>query len=1127
MNGKNIIKNRIIAILSVLAVLIFAAAVASGVLFLYTDTEAESSDYSIIVDDQITVYEGETFTVVPYLVNKEGTVVDSRFDYTASDDAISVSADGVISVNSVPENEVYVTIDERNTSVSTKIKVNVVGKLANVLGITFSDSAGNVILISGSQELAIGETYVINVVTEPQNVEIENYCQLQTLSTSGEQKEVFEFSYSGSNVEMKVTGLGSGELDINIADDEGQSLYKTTINFSISTGDSNLTGDILNSASATLLTQEELEAIETIELGENVSDLSGLQYLTSLKTVVFTSSGKVIEPSNISPDYCYRVQTSAFSKYADSDAWTDYLGCILPYANDVTEVYVVFHNDKTESGKESLSYKKIDSVTSFDTLTYEGYKNYGWLDKNGNEVTVADIGSLVELNGVHLYAGWEPISYTVVYHIRDYNKTYSYTWEYDQSDKLKTAADLLSTVSRTGYKFAGWSTNSESSVYSTHIDYDKDTVVSNLTSTDGAKIHLYDIWEPIEYTIIFNTVDGMDAIEDLTVKYNTAYTLPAPSVLGYVFTNWKTSSGKTLDSGVNDPNDDSSLNLASKDGAEVILTPVFTEIEYTITFDFGGGTLKENSSITESSVTLKYTESYVLPELEKNGYTVYSWLCSENGKIYGSTETISKVFTFACDATFTAIWTSAIYTIYYDCDGGEIDGESSVTSSRYWDDGISLSTPARTGYTFSYWKNTESGEVYKPSDAIWSENLISSAEDNGAKIYLTAVWEINYYTLTITQGTGTSLTVKVDGVTKTNGSKYSVAYNSAITVTYSAATGYNSATCTYTGGTMPAYDLTIESGATANTHKITITTTDATITVKNSSGTKLSSGTSVAYGTELTVSVSYSYDNNKTCYCSYNGTKYNSGTTSYTLTMPDYDVTFYASSTSSCLAKGTMIMLADGGSVAVENIQLNDVILSYDHTTGQFVENRVLFVFYDYGYAASIELYFSDNTTLEFLNNGHGLYDVTLSEYVLIDAANVQNYVGHQFLQASYVNGAFVAQTVELVDYNVSYKEVERYDLVTEETLNHIANGLLACSDTLVGVCNTFEFNADGTYNLEQMQADIATYGLYTYEEWSEYLSYEDFVSFNGAYFKITVGKGLITIDEILSLLDDLANNRQ
>ena len=56
--------------------------------------------------------------------------------------------------------------------------------------------------------------------------------------------------------------------------------------------------------------------------------------------------------------------------------------------------------------------------------------------------------------------------------------------------------------------------------------------------------------------------------------------------------------------------------------------------------------------------------------------------------------------------------------------------------------------------------------------------------------------------------------------------------------------------------------------------------------------------------------------------------------------------------------------------------------------------------------------------------------------------------------------------------------------------------------------------------------ADVLLYGLYTYEEFSALVSVpeEIFDAFNGQYLKVSIGKGLITLADILALAERYAS---
>ncbi|MDE7430876.1 MAG: InlB B-repeat-containing protein, partial [Lachnospiraceae bacterium] len=1035
---------------------------------------------------------------------------ESRFDYSASDAAISVNVDGVISVNSIPENDVHVSIYERNTSTTAEVNVNIVGKLTKVLGITFSDSEGNKMLVSGTQDLTIGETYIIDVVTEPRNVEIEKYCFLKAVNTSGVEKNVFEFTYSKTNVSMTVVGLGTGNLQLDITNDDKQSIYETDFDFSISMYDENLSTEILNNSNATILSQDELSKIETVELSKNVSNLEGLENLISLKTIVFTSD-EVMSVAHITQDYCYRVKTDLFYEYLEAENWTDYSKCIIPYEENADELFVVYHDAKTATATsaENVEYERLEGLADFPTYIFEGYTNFGWLDENNSEVSVSQVKDSVKINGIHLYAGWNPISYKVVYHIRDSaGANLEEIFYYDTEYILKVPNDIDSSISHLGYKAAGWTRNRNSDIYSPNVQYRNGEAVSNLTSEQDATIDLYDIWEPIEYTIIFSTVEGMEEIADLTAKYNTAYTLPTPSRPGYEFNYWKLNNVDTLNAGVQDPNLNSNSNLSNIDGAEIILTPDFTEITYTITFRLNGGQAPRDLTIVEGyKKSLRYTESYTLPYLTKEGYTVYSWYCDSNGKTYGSEDRIVGEFTTACEVTFSAVWTSAIYSINYDCNGGNISGESYVISNRYWDDGASLLTPTRTGYSFVEWQDAEHEMSYAPGDAGWTSNLIKSAADNGAQFNLKAIWQINYYDLTISTGTGSSLSVRVNNVAKADGT-HSVAYNSTITVSYSANTGYSNATCTFTGGNMPANALTIKSSATINKHNVTISIGTGSYMTVNIGGTSYSSSktVSVAYGTSISVT---SYGANSGYESAWYSCDYS--------TMPDKDITISSGATKSCVATGSLVLMADGSQKAIEELKVGDMIMTWNFFTGQ-IQASPITIFWDHGTDLYnvINLTFSNGTNLKIIGS-HGVFDSTTNSFVYINAQNYVDYIGHTFIGF----GNDETQQLVLVNAQITTEMVGSYSLETACNGNAIIEGMLTLTpQEYVELFVLFEIGAELKYDTEKMQADIDKYGLYTYEEWSDIVSYDEFIAFNGQYMKIIVGKNIMSEEDLIRLIN-------
>ena len=72
------------------------------------------------------------------------------------------------------------------------------------------------------------------------------------------------------------------------------------------------------------------------------------------------------------------------------------------------------------------------------------------------------------------------------------------------------------------------------------------------------------------------------------------------------------------------------------------------------------------------------------------------------------------------------------------------------------------------------------------------------------------------------------------------------------------------------------------------------------------------------------------------------------------------------------------------------------------------------------------------------------------------------------------------------------------------------------------GLFNIFDVDAKTmTYDYEAMAADIEKYGLFTYEELNAIapLTEDMFNAAGGAYLKISIGKGNLTMDELVYMI--------
>lgn len=229
---------------------------------------------------------------------------------------------------------------------------------------------------------------------------------------------------------------------------------------------------------------------------------------------------------------------------------------------------------------------------------------------------------------------------------------------------------------------------------------------------------------------------------------------------------------------------------------------------------------------------------------------------------------------------------------------------------------------------------------------------------------------------------------------------------------------------------------------------------------------------------------------------------------------------------SGCIAMGTMITLADGSQKAVEELTGEEMLLVWNLQTGTFDTAPILFIDSDPSATYQIiNLSFSDGTTVKVIYE-HGFWDITLNQYVYLDKEASQ-YIGHWFnKQTTTAEGILTSASVQLIGVTITQEVTTAYSPVTYSHLCYYVNGMLSMPGGIEGLFNIFEVDAETMkYDEVQMQADIAQYGLFTYEEFAEQfpITEEAFEAFNGKYLKVAIGKGLIDEEDLQTLIERYA----
>lgn len=221
-----------------------------------------------------------------------------------------------------------------------------------------------------------------------------------------------------------------------------------------------------------------------------------------------------------------------------------------------------------------------------------------------------------------------------------------------------------------------------------------------------------------------------------------------------------------------------------------------------------------------------------------------------------------------------------------------------------------------------------------------------------------------------------------------------------------------------------------------------------------------------------------------------------------------------------CIAAGTLITLADGTQKKVEDLKPDDLLLVFNHETGKYESANIILVDDD-GWKEYdvLNLVFSDGSYVKVIY-AHGFFDLDLNKYVYVDYYNYNEFIGHRFAVTDVVNGKYIQREVKLEEAYVAVEYVGCYSPITVYHMNYFTNGLLSMPAGIEGFFNIFEYNEDMTFNTEKMNADIEKYGLYTYEDFAEYVPYDFYCAFPAHYLKVSVGKGYMTYEQILALID-------
>lgn len=404
-----------------------------------------------------------------------------------------------------------------------------------------------------------------------------------------------------------------------------------------------------------------------------------------------------------------------------------------------------------------ITYNNIDGAVNANPDSYNvtservelvapvrtGFTFKGWYDNKelaGDAVTVI---STAGMRDMELYAKWSENSYKVVYHSNnggDITDEESFTYT-----ESRTLAKNI--YEKDGYEFTGWSLKAGQSA-----KYTDEELVTGLVAEDGGVLHLYAVWTPVRYKIIYENMEGAqnaDNPDSFTVE-DDYITLREPVKKGYTFGGWYKDAGfKNKVTGA----------MKLDRGYDWIFYAKWTANKYVITFDSCLG-----SSVPTETLEMEYDKSANLPLIDelagfsRPGYTFLGWALEKDGEpVYKDGATVINLAESG-NINFYAVWRLNVFSISYEPGVGAISNDN-PSSYSIEDNDVKINAPeAKEGYQFLGWYDGETlvSEIVKGTQRDYN---LTAKWGCGGTFNLSFVGEEE---ITLKDGsTGSKLTYKV------------------------------------------------------------------------------------------------------------------------------------------------------------------------------------------------------------------------------------------------------------------------------------------------------------------------------------------------------------------------------
>ena len=361
------------------------------------------------------------------------------------------------------------------------------------------------------------------------------------------------------------------------------------------------------------------------------------------------------------------------------------------------------------------------------------------------------------------------------------------------SSAFPDATDSEIAAWNTGYNVAGWKFYKNSETKSTAVpktvQTNDDGSVQSMTVTPQNITFYVSNWTPITYKLILDAGftkqydDEVAGQVPIILTYDTSKTLPENTFArnAYDFKGW----AKEKDSTVKEyDNKASVLNLATSQGEQVFLYPVWIKQGITVKFEGGGGSGSmpdQNYKFDDAPITLPANA------FTNTGFDFSHWL-SDNGKSYVDGEQLVQANWPNKDVTLSAQWRKIQYTVnFYPNDG------TNAMNSQTFDYGeaqnLSANAFSRIGYDWNGWKDS-AGKSYSDAQSVTlpadAPSIVSATANDYTRrtLELKAQWNPQVFTLSFDSNGGS-------GTMSSQSLTFSDSISETISPNQFSRTGYN------------------------------------------------------------------------------------------------------------------------------------------------------------------------------------------------------------------------------------------------------------------------------------------------------------------------------------------------